>query len=597
MSDAQQFRGRRELDGARRGATLSDRVAFVRDLAEGLAGAVEQAEIAKVVRTDMRRGLGVQSVILNVVSEDGAMLETLVADGVAGPTKSLLETPIPLGADTPALAALKKGEPLLWPTLAVRNREFPEYADFASTSRSWAVLPLIAEGNPIGCLSLGWSEPRRFGRVETAFLQLVALQCALAVDRARIDRLRRAERDTLELLSEGTRLMVSALEPAAIVDSLVHLAVPRLAPWCAVYVAEEGVLRRVAIEIEGDARLADSLRGLADITVDAQTPVAVTYRSGIARVVHPINPEQVRALYPEPFATRMLEYGSTWTGLVVPVRASGSVIGVMSLVSTTWGPTPPDQVIFAAEGLAARAGVALTNARRYQDERETAAMLMEAFLPAELPDIRGYEVAARYLPAGSKVAGDWYDVVRIGPGRYLVGIGDAGGHGIRAAALMGQLRNCARGLAMTGHSPAAVIDALHLITAEDDRDSFATAAYGILDLDRNAVEWASAGHLPALQYTKGSARYVMQSPSPPLGWPAGKISEWETAWKPGHGVVLFTDGLVERRDRDIQTGLDELRKLVASNARLSAKRLSGVIVDRLAQDPEDDCCVVVLRRR
>jgi GAF domain-containing protein len=586
----------RSARAPRRGASLGGRVALVRDLAEKLTGLVDAGQVGTVVRDELRRGFGISAVVLSVLSDDGSTLSSLVTHGVAKSTKALVKNPLPLRDAVAAVAALERGRPVLWPSIAARDREFPELARHRSTSQSWAVLPLISQGKAIGTLSLGWAEPRRFGRVETAFLELVAHECALALDRARIERARRAERETLELLSEGTRLMVSALEPQAVLEALLHLAVPRLAPWCAVYVADGPLLRRQAVEIDGDPELAATLRD-TEVPTGAESPIALTYATGIGRVLHPISADVVRVTYPEPFASRILRHGTEWTGLVVPVRALGSVIGVMSLVSPGWGPTPPDQVVFAAEGLAARAGVALTNARRYQDERETAAMLMEAFLPAKLPEIPGYDLAARYLPAGGRVAGDWYDVAQLADDRFLIGIGDAGGHGIRAASLMGQLRNTARGLAMTGHSPVAVIEALQLVTEGDGGTSFATATYGLFDHARHVVQWATAGHLPPLEYEEGAARFVDFAPSPPLGWPEGPIAQWSTRLKRGQGVVLFTDGLVERRDADIDAGLDALRDLVASSARLSADRLSARIAEELAAGAQDDCCAVVLRRR
>lgn len=597
MVESQEPRSPGPAPASRRGTSLGGRVALVRDLAEKLTGLVDAGQVGAVVTDELRRGFDVSAVVLSLLTEDGSALTSLVSHGLAKSTRRLVSRPIPLRDAGVAVAALERGRPVLWPSISARDREFPELARYPSTSQSWAVLPLISQSKAIGSLALGWKEQRRFGRVETAFLELVAHECALALDRARIERARRAERETLELLSEGTRLMVSALEPRAVLAALLQLAVPRLAPWCAVYVAEGPVLRRVAIEVEDDPELAEALRGQADIATDAQSPIALTYATGIGRVLFPIDADVVRVTYPEPFASRILRHGPEWTALVVPVRALGAVVGVMSLVSPGWGPTPPDQVVFAAEGLAARAGVALTNARRYQDERETAARLMEAFLPAELPEIAGYDLAARYLPAGARVAGDWFDVARIGADRFLIGIGDAGGHGIAAASLMGQLRNTARGLAMTGHPPVAVVEALQLVTEADGVTSFATATYGLFDRGRHVVRWATAGHLPPLEYENGAARYVDFAPSPPLGWPGGSVAQWATRLKRGRGVVLFTDGLVERRGADIDAGLDALRDLVASSTHLSADRLSARIAEELAAGAEDDCCAVVLRRR
>ena len=170
----------------------------------------------------------------------------------------------------------------------------------------------------------------------------------------------------------------------------------------------------------------------------------------------------------------------------MPIKAGGQVIGVMSLVSNTWGGAPPSGAWHSAEGRAARAGVALRNARRYDLERSTARLLSEAVLPPELPQVSGYEVASRYIPAEGRVAGDWFDVARLPSGKFLVGIGDVGGHGISAASLMAQLRNAARGLAIGGAGPGDIIRGLAELTLMDDAHGFATALYGSLDLDEGS---------------------------------------------------------------------------------------------------------------
>jgi GAF domain-containing protein len=446
----------------------------------------------------------------------------------------------------------------------------------------------------VGVLTLGWPADHRFDEVELAVLEVIAHQCAVALDRARIEQVRLAERDALELLSEGTRLMVSALDPADIVESLVALAVPRLAPWCAVDVVEGHTLRRVAVEIAGHEDLARELRDRAGLPIGHPAPHTVAIRTGEVQVVPEVD-RVLRTLYPDPRVGALLGE-RPWTGLAVPVKAAGEVIGVMSLASDRWRSTPTDDVRFVAEGLAARAGVALVNARRFEDERQTAALLMEAFLPARLPAIPGYEVAARYLPAGGRVAGDWYDVVPLPSGRYLVGIGDAGGHDIRAASLMGQLRNSARGLAMTGLSPAAVLDGLQLLTVEDGPDSFATAAYGVLDPATHAVRWAIAGHLPPLVFGPDGARFLARAGGAPLGSPGAGVTEQSARWGPATGVVLVTDGVLERRGQGLDDGLDRLLRLVDDHRALDATALTGRIVAALCPGAEDDCCVLVLRR-
>jgi GAF domain len=174
---------------------------------------------------------------------------------------------------------LSSGEPIYWSTLAQRDQEFPEYADYPSSCQGWAILPLAAHGKTFGLLSVGWEQPRKFSTDDSALLSVVAHQCAIAVDRARLEDIELSERETLELMSEGTRVMVSELDPASVVRKLVLLEVPRLAPWCAVYVADQANLRRVAIEIAEHSDLAEDLRGLQAVDISSSTPLAACYRT------------------------------------------------------------------------------------------------------------------------------------------------------------------------------------------------------------------------------------------------------------------------------------------------------------------------------
>lgn len=575
---------------------LLEWVALVRDLAERLTRVGDLSELGRAVSEEARRGLGACAVVLQELVEDGKALVAIVADGVTDETKALLAHPGPADETVPAIAALTKGGPYLWSTLAERDRDYPEYRGRPSAATSWAILPLSVRGAPVGALSLGWPQPEHFAQEKVAILEVIAHQCAIAIDREHLDQRRCAERETLELLSRGSELMVSALEPGRLVEALVQLAVPRLAPWCAVGEVEGTSVRRVAIAVDGAGELADALRGRIITSIDSTHPMALTVRTGELQIVHPIPVEVARTTVPTADAEVLEKGAAESTGICVPIKSGGAVIGVLSLASGAWKGTCPDPVRFAAEGLAARAGTGLANARLYQRERKTASMLAEAFLPARLPEIPGYELAARYLPSGSLVAGDWYDVAPLGSGTYLVGMGDAGGHGVEAASLMGQLRNGARSLAVIGRRPAGIVDGLRLLASQDSEDAFATVLYGLLDSRAHALHWTSAGHVPLLRFGSGGAAYLPEPPDLPLGCPAGPAAEHVLELGRGDGVVLVTDGVAERRADGLESRMQQLLELVAARTEEPASTLTEAIVEALCAAPEDDCCVLVLKR-
>jgi serine/threonine-protein kinase RsbW len=447
-------------------------------------------------------------------------------------------------------------------------------------------------------VAFGWEQRRRPRPADTAMLSAIAHQCALAIDRTRLMEAERAERDTLEFLAGATRLMVSALDPNEVVKRLVQLAVPRLAPWCAVYVNERDRLERVAIEVAGHGTLADQLRRSNPIAVGSDSPVAIAYRSGRVQVVPSVTRDMVARVYEPGLAEQVLSLdGETWSALAVPVYASGRVIGVMSLVSNAWAGSPPDDVRLAAEGLAGRAGMALANARRFESEHRIARLLAEALMPAHVPAVPGFSAAVRYLPTEGPVAGDWYDVSRLPNGEFLIGVGDAAGHGVTATSLMALLRSAAQGLAVAGNGPGAIVEGLNKLVAEHDEESFATALYACLDTDSGVFEWSSAGHVPPLMFHAGQAWYLSSAPGPPLGLPdTGAMDTRRLTVAPGHGLVLVTDGVVERRGSNLRLGMQRLASAVETRSSNSAQQIADHIVNELCQTREDDCCIVVLTR-
>jgi serine/threonine-protein kinase RsbW len=565
----------------------------VQRLGEDLAAAERVGDIGEVLARE-GRGLTGAAALVFAVPPDGAGEDRLVlCDGVDKATAVAL-----VAANVAQLAGL--GEPHQSRPVVVTGLEIVGVDGAATDPRSlsWALVPLLARGKRIGILGLGWQRRRRFSAPFEALLSLIGHQFAMALDRALVLEADRHRRATSELVAEASRLMVSALDPDEIVLRLAKLAVPRLAPWCAVYASEGGLLRRVALEIDGAPALVDRAREFSTIPIDAHHPLAVAYRTGELQIVPEVTEEIVKPIYSGALAAELLATRThPLSAIAVPVTASGRAVGVMSLVSDTWEVPPGLHVIQAAEALASQAGIALGVAGRFQREHETAAVLTHALLPnnATLP---GFETASRYLPAGGTVAGDWFDVFRAGPGRFLIGVGDAGGHGIHAASLMAELRNAARGLAAAGHSPADILTNLGWLVSETEPDGFATALYAIADPTSGLFTWASAGHVPPVHFDRTGARFLEHQVAAPLGTGHGRTpSDRRLSVDVGSGLVLFTDGVVERRNADVEERLAVLVGLVERHREKGANRLVDLIADRLCADREDDCCILVLRRQ
>ncbi|KOT26848.1 PAS/PAC sensor protein [Streptomyces caelestis] len=232
-------------------------------------------------------------------------------------------------------------------------------------------------------------------------------------------------------------------------------------------------------------------------------------------------------------------------------------------------------------------------------QRETAVTLQRSLLPQELEEPDDLRVAATYHPGGTEAAvgGDWYDVITLGGGRTALVIGDVMGRGVRAAAVMGQLRTAVRAYARLDLPPHEVLQLLDGLAMEIDANQIATCVYAIHDPNEGRLVYASAGHLPILvRDENGAVRRADEPTGPPLGTGGWMHASGSVPLGPGSTAVLYTDGLVERRNEDLDEGIAALERALAG-----ATGSPQVVCDRLVRsagvtpDHDDDVAVLVLQ--
>ncbi|MEU9054605.1 SpoIIE family protein phosphatase [Streptomyces sp. NPDC048384] len=232
-------------------------------------------------------------------------------------------------------------------------------------------------------------------------------------------------------------------------------------------------------------------------------------------------------------------------------------------------------------------------------QRETAVTLQRSLLPQELEEPDDLRIAATYHPGGTEAAvgGDWYDVITLGGGRTALVIGDVMGRGVRAAAVMGQLRTAVRAYARLDLPPHEVLQLLDGLATEIDANQIATCVYAIHDPNEGRLIYASAGHLPILVRDENGAVQRADEPTgPPLGTGGWMHASGSIPLSPGSTAVLYTDGLVERRDEDLDEGIASLERALAG-----ATGTPQVVCDRLVRsagvtaDHDDDVAVLVLQ--
>jgi PAS domain S-box-containing protein len=237
----------------------------------------------------------------------------------------------------------------------------------------------------------------------------------------------------------------------------------------------------------------------------------------------------------------------------------------------------------------------------YEREHTIAETLQRSLLPERLPRIEGLEIAARYLPAGqgAAIGGDWYDALERPDGKVALVVGDVVGHGLRAAAMMGQLRNAFRAYGLAESSPAEVMAKVNRLVMSGEDEAMATVLYLVLDRETGEVWFASAGHPPPLMLTADGARFLEGGRAVPIGAvDPGSFREATAVLPKDASLLLYTDGLVERRDEPLEQRLEALAE-AADRAEgglegLCDAVLAGVIGQRM---PGDDVALLAVRPR
>ena len=286
--------------------------------------------------------------------------------------------------------------------------------------------------------------------------------------------------------------------------------------------------------------------------------------------------------------------------LVVPLLASGTLIGLLYLgarLGRRFGAGDLELLALAGE----RVAMAIEHAQRYAHGLELAEILQRSLLPERLPAHPRLALAARYRPSGfaAQVGGDWYDALVLDDERIGVMIGDIVGHGIRAATTMGELRSALRAFAIEGHPPGEALRRLdRVVHATLGAGMVATVLFLILDAGAGTVTVASAGHPPpAVVGIDGRVRFLETTRSPPLGVDDhAPASERVHPLAAGDTVLLYTDGLVERRNESINVGFERLRDALHS-APDDVEELCDYVLDRTLGDhpSQDDVAVLTVR--
>ncbi|MEV0225671.1 SpoIIE family protein phosphatase [Streptomyces sp. NPDC050704] len=396
-------------------------------------------------------------------------------------------------------------------------------------------------------------------------------------------------RQRLQLVNEASIRIGTTLDVTRTAQELADVCVPALADFVSVDLMDP--LDHGGEPYSGPLSAPVSLRRAAHRSVNAGNPEAVVKLGQVD--VYPASSPQADSLLAgrpivatDPATTlsewlawdpvrgeRVREYG-IHTTMSVPVRARGATLGV-AVFTRFRRPEPftSDDVLLAEE-VTARAAVCIDNARRFSRERETAIALQRSLLPRTLPRTAAVEAASRYLPAArAGVGGDWFDVIPLSGMRVAMVVGDVVGHGVQASATMGRLRTAVRTLADIDLAPDELLTHLDDLVVRLSEEAGgegttgevgATCLYAVYDPVTRRCVLARAGHPPPMMLPPdGPPREIDVSPGPPLGLGGLPFESTELTLREGTVLALYTDGLIESRERDLDDSHRLLRQALA----------------------------------
>jgi PAS domain S-box-containing protein len=411
----------------------------------------------------------------------------------------------------------------------------------------------------------------------------------------------------LAILARVSAELAGTLDVEAATARLPRLVVPALADFCVVTVMESDGHPRDVGSWHVDPTQRAVLERYAEVRLDAMpvtAPVARALHTGTAAT---FSGEDVLALLPEGPARHLLALLGPSTEVALPLRARGRTVGLLTLFYAH-GHAPTDDDVATAQDVADRAGLALDNARLYAQQQQLAEGLQRSLL-TDPPEPDHAEIAVRYLPAAeaARVGGDWYDAFLQPSGTTMLVIGDVVGHDTEAAAAMGQIRALLRGIATYSDAgPVEVLRGLDASMTTLQMRTLATSAVARFEQtdderDRGVtrMRWANAGHLPPLVINPdGSvAELANWTGDLLLGVDAtAQRHESVVTLDRGATVLLYTDGLIERRDADLDAGMLRLRETLMDLADRPLEELLDEALERLVHGrPEDDVALVAVR--
>jgi PAS domain S-box-containing protein len=499
---------------------------------------------------------------------------------------------------------LRSGRPVMVANVTQEMREAfsrgPEHLEVQTrlAVQSSIVAPLHVADDVVGLLFLDYTDQsaRLYQPDDLALVESLADRIVLVLERAYLTGEANRARDRLNLLAQVSDLLTVGLDTRARLEAVTDVVLPTFGDTCVAYLVSEGGLLPAVCKVAGE-ELQDELaraRRVPIAEVDGSGPVSTAFRTRETVLVSDVAADGEESA--GGLGLRSL--------LAVPLLAADTPIGVLLFGYSESGRRYDFQDLALAREIAGRVAPAVEDAIRFERELETAEALQRSLLPDTLPVLQDADLATRYVPGGVglKVGGDWYDAVPLRDGRVMLVIGDVVGHGVRAAASMGKLRNVLQYSALDGLAPAQVLQRLNAYFCALPDADMATLLVAEYDPVRQRIRYSNAGHPPAaLRMPDGTVELLEGGRSMPLcASDQARYHEAERDLPAGSMLVLYTDGLIERRGESLDVGLerltDALRTAPAGVEDVADTLLRDFLADDAAPDDVALLCVGVRGR-
>lgn len=604
-------------------AAARDRALALQRITAALSRAATPDEVLDVVLGQLVAGVEADGAVTARLDEGAGMLRVRGAVGYpAEVVESLREFDV--DSPLPLAQAVRRRQRVVYASTADMLADNPGMDKLIQPGHDRAVgaWPLIVAGRVIGSIGVSWLRPRQLSAEALSFIDAVAGQLAQAVDRARLyeaeAQARQEAQQTasqLSFLADASRILAASLDLDETLQRLADTVVPRLADWCVVFLRDEqGEPLPVAIGHNDPERVAlvEELQRRWPTRLDSPTGTGQVLRTGESQVFEEVSDELLETLAEDAEHFRLLRQVGLGSGAVVPLRIGGRVLGAIVCANDAQRPLVRGHVALLEE-VAARSAVAVSHAQAFAERSAVAGGLQRSLLPQQPPRIPGLEVAVRYLAAGEgvDVGGDFYDVFAGRGERWLLAIGDVCGKGVESAALTGLARHTIRCAALHSRSPRRILADLNTMLLRADAESreeaaseprFCTVGLAVVKPggpEGTTVTLCNAGHpLPKLLRADGGVLPAGQ-PGALLGvFDRPELTERTVRLGPGDALVLYTDGITERRSGDayFEDLLDAtLSELADVPADVVAEQLQHAAATFGTEPPADDMALVVLR--